>query len=409
MNESTPLSRRDLLRLGAVAGGALVAGALVGCSESDDGAAEASTTSATQGTKPQLVALTSAKLNTSAPPVVDRVAVWSLVDNAHDIFLKTATVGEGALKCEIQRSGLGLGPRLETQQLKSEFGLGFHLESTQGGQSRNYLVDYGLSKTAGPDNMAFLKINPSTVDALILSHGHYDHFGGLLPLLAKYRAEMRDDLDLFVGGEDTFCYRWFPAPAGTPETERQNFGVLDRRELDKAKVRVVMAEEPTVIGDQAFTTGAIGRTTFETVQPAAQVELGQRDGAGCDSSHFSPAEQAGQIVADQFWYEHATCFNVKDRGLVVISSCSHAGILNTIKAAQTASGVERIHAVLGGFHLAPSPEPYVAQTVEALTAINPDYLVPMHCTGGTFVRLANAAMPGKIIPPSTGTRFAFGA
>ena len=164
---------------------------------------------------------------------------------------------------------------------------------------------------------------------------------------------MRKDLDLYVGGEDTFCYRWFPAPPGAPETERQTFGVLDRRDLDKANVQVVMAEEPMVIGDQAFTTGAIARTTFETVQPAAQIELGQRDGAGCDASHFTPAEQAGQIVPDQFWYEHATCFNVKDRGLVVISSCGHAGIVNTVKAAQAASGVEKVHAVIGGFHLAP--------------------------------------------------------
>ncbi|MGH9005372.1 MAG: MBL fold metallo-hydrolase, partial [Acidimicrobiia bacterium] len=289
------------------------------------------------------------------------------------------------------------------------FGIGFHLESTQGGQTRNYLLDYGLSETAALDNMAFLKIDPASVDALILSHGHYDHFGGLVALLARDRDKMRDELTLYVGGEDAFCYRWFPAPQGAPETDRQSFGVLDRRDLDKANIQVVMAEKPMLIGDQAFTTGAIARTTFETVQPAAQIELGQHDGAGCDASHFTPAEQAGQIVADQFWYEHATCFNVKDRGLVVISSCGHAGIVNTVKAAQAASGVEKVHAVLGGFHLAPAQEPYVVQVVDALKEINPDYLVPMHCSGKTFTRLADAAMPGKVLPPSTGSRFVFGA
>ena len=170
-----------------------------------------------------------------------------------------------------------------------------------------------------------------------------------------------------------------------------------------------MAEKPQIIGDQAFTTGAIARTSFETVQPAAQIELAERDGAGCDTSHFTPAEQAGQIVPDQFWYEHATCFNVKDRGLVVISSCGHAGIINSVKAAQAASGIDKVHAVIGGFHLAPALEPYVAQTVDAFKEIGPDYLVPMHCSGGTFTRLANAAMPGKVIPPSTGTRLIFGA
>jgi 7,8-dihydropterin-6-yl-methyl-4-(beta-D-ribofuranosyl)aminobenzene 5'-phosphate synthase len=336
--------------------------------------------------------------------VVDRLAVWALVDNAHDIFLKSATVGEGNLRCEVQRTGLGTGEKLKNQ-LQSEFGLGFHLESTKGGEVRNYLLDFGLSKTAGLTNMDFLKIDPALVDALILSHGHYDHFGGLASLLERDRKRMRADLPLYVGGEDTFCYRWIQPPQG----ERQSFGFVDRRELDKADVRVVMAEKPMLIAGQAFTTGAIGRTSFETVQPAALIELGQRDGAGCDASHFTKREQAGQIVPDQFWYEHATCFHVKDRGLVVISSCGHAGIVNTVKAAQSASGIKKVHAILGGFHLAPAAEPYVAQTIDALKEINPDYLVPMHCSGRTFTRLADAAMPGKIIPPSTGSRFVFGA
>ncbi len=407
MDEHGSLTRRDVLRLGVMAGGAALAGALVGCDGGGDEETKKTAPTASNKVIPQekiSEQATSSRILAGVPPIVDRLAVWVLVDNAHDNFLKSATLGEGNLRCEIQRTGLSTGPNLTTQ-LHSEFGLGFHLQSVQGDVTRNYLLDYGLSETAGLTNMDVLKINPALVDALILSHGHYDHFGGLLPLLARDRQKMRADLPLFVGGEDTFCYRWIQPPQG----ERQSFGVLDRRELSKADVRVVMAGEPMVIADQAFTTGAIARTTFETVQPAAQVELGQHDGAGCDASHFTPAEQAGQIVPDQFWFEHATCFHVKDRGLVVISSCGHAGIVNTVKAAQAASGIEKVHAVMGGFHLAPAPEPYVAQTVDALKAINPDYLAPMHCSGRTFTRLAEAAMPGKLIPPSTGTRFVFGA
>lgn len=405
MDERGALTRRGVLRLGALAGGAVLATALVGCDGGgDDEGKSASSTPDTTARNETNAEDAPPQLLDDAPPVVDRLAVWSLVDNAHDIFLKSGPVGDIAVKCEVQRNGVGVGPNL-TQQLQSEFGLGFHLESSEGGETRSYLLDYGLSKTAGVENMAFLKIDPANVDALILSHGHYDHFGGLLPVLTRFRDKMRADLPLYVGGEDAFCYRWMEPP----NAERQSFGFLDRRELDKADVRVVMADKPMVIGGQAFTTGAIARTTFETVQPAAKIELGERDGAGCDASHFSAQEQAGQIVADQFWFEHATCFHVKNRGLVVISSCGHAGIVNTVKAAQAASGVEKVHAVLGGFHLAPTPEPYVAQTVDALKDINPDYLVPMHCTGSTFTRMANAAMPGKIIPPSTGSRFVFGA
>jgi len=396
------VSRREILRRGALAGGAVLAGAaLAGCDSKSPSAKDA-TSSSTKAAKaahsPGSGDAAALKAADSAPPVVDRLTVTVVVDNVHEVLTKSGKVGT----VDVQRNGFGLGPNL-ARQLHSEFGLGFHLQSARGSEARNYLLDYGLSPTAGLENLDFLKIDVGTVDALILSHGHYDHFGGLLPVLAKHREQMRDDLTLYVGGEDTFCNRFVVPPTG----DRQSFGVLDRRELQKANVRVAMAETPMIIGGQAFTTGSIARTSFETVQPAAQIELGMRDGAGCDASHFDPQEQAGAIVPDKFWYEHATCFNVKDRGLVVISSCGHAGIVNTVKAAQAASGVEKIHAVVGGFHLAPAPEPYVAQTVDALKALNPDVIIPMHCTGRTFARLADVAMPGRLIPSSTGTRFVF--
>jgi 7,8-dihydropterin-6-yl-methyl-4-(beta-D-ribofuranosyl)aminobenzene 5'-phosphate synthase len=407
MDERSVLSRRDMLRLGAMAGGVLLAGSLGGCDSGTTGGdqeAETGSSSSAPDRRPTGEAATSRAL-AGAPPVVDRLAVWVLVDNAYDIFLKSGLAGDGPFKCEVQRAALGTGPRLSAAQLHSEFGLGFHLESTRGNEARRYLLDFGLSKTAGAANIEFLNIDLRAVNGLILSHGHFDHFGGLLPLLTANQERLPAGLPLFVGGEDAFCYRWMVPPQG----ERQSFGVLDRDEIDQAGVRTVMVEQPAVIGDHAFTTGSIARTTFEKVQPAPQVELGVRDGAGCDPSHFTAAEQVGQLVPDQFWSEHATCFHVKDRGLVVMSSCGHAGIINTVKAAQAASGVERIHAVLGGFHLASAPEPYVAQTVDALRKMNPDFVAPMHCSGRTFTRLAEAAMPGKVIPPSTGTRLIFGA
>jgi 7,8-dihydropterin-6-yl-methyl-4-(beta-D-ribofuranosyl)aminobenzene 5'-phosphate synthase len=387
------LTRRDALRLGALAGGVLFAGGLVGC----DSKAPVAKPAAFRPGSGDAAAL---RVSDSAPPVVDRLTVTVVVDNFHDALAKSAKVGT----VDVARSGLALGPDL-VRQLHSEFGLGFHLQSTRANETRTYLLDYGLSPTAGLENLDFLKLDAAAADALILSHGHYDHFGGLLPLLARHRRRMRPDLTLYVGGEDAFCYRYRIPDSG----DRQSYGVLDRGALKKANVRVTMAGTPMVIGGQAFTTGAIPRTSFETVQAAPQVELGMHDGAGCDSSHFSPAERAGAVVPDKFWYEHATVFNVNDRGLVVISSCGHAGIVNTVKAAQAVSGVDKIHAVVGGFHLSPAPEPYVAQTVDALKALNPDYVIPMHCTGRTFARLTDAAMPGRLIPSSTGTRFTFGA
>jgi 7,8-dihydropterin-6-yl-methyl-4-(beta-D-ribofuranosyl)aminobenzene 5'-phosphate synthase len=99
---------------------------------------------------------------------------------------------------------------------------------------------------------------------------------------------------------------------------------------------------------------------------------------------------------------------VKDRGLVVISSCGHAGIINSVRQLQRASGIERVHAVVGGFHLAPAPEEIVRSTVDELSRIDPDYILPMHCTGFNTLVAIDRQMPQKLILPSTGTRVIFG-
>jgi 7,8-dihydropterin-6-yl-methyl-4-(beta-D-ribofuranosyl)aminobenzene 5'-phosphate synthase len=106
----------------------------------------------------------------------------------------------------------------------------------------------------------------------------------------------------------------------------------------------VLAETPAVIAGHAFTTGQIKRRTIERVTGGARVEYAMRDGLGCNASHFAPADQLGKIVDDQHYHEHATCFNVKDRGLVVLSSCGHRQ---------------------DGSHR-PAPEPSVCRTLPAL-------------------------------------------
>ena len=104
-----------------------------------------------------------------------------------------------------------------------------------------------------------------------------------------------------------------------------------------------------------------------------------------------------------------TAFLVKDRGLVVITSCGHAGVINSVRQVQKATGIEKVHAVVGGFHLAPAPEEVVAKTVAAFKAINPDYIIPAHCTGLNTTIAGHRELPAKPIMPSTGTRVVFGA
>jgi 7,8-dihydropterin-6-yl-methyl-4-(beta-D-ribofuranosyl)aminobenzene 5'-phosphate synthase len=117
----------------------------------------------------------------------------------------------------------------------------------------------------------------------------------------------------------------------------------------------------------------------------------------------------GELVPDIMWGEHATAYNVSNRGLVVISSCGHAGIVNSIRQLQQVTGIEKIHAVVGGWHLAVSPDDVVEKTVAAIKDINPDYIIPMHCTGSNTTAVLEREMPKKLIRPSSGTRVVFGA
>jgi len=154
------------------------------------------------------------------------------------------------------------------------------------------------------NNLELLQIDPSGVDALILRHGHGDHRGGLIGFLETKRAAMRQDLRLYTGGEDVFCHRLGREPDGS----FSDSGMLDRRRLRALGVEPVLSEVPVVIEEHAFTTGAVPRTSTEHVLPNTWVEVGIKDGLGCDpqayiNHHFTEDELAGKPQPDQHWHE----------------------------------------------------------------------------------------------------------
>ncbi|MEW5862197.1 MAG: MBL fold metallo-hydrolase [Pseudomonadota bacterium] len=331
-------------------------------------------------------------------PTVDSLVIRVLTDSSYD----TPRVGASPW-VRIRRAGLS-SPADFRKTLHNEWGLSLWLESRIGSDTRRLLLDFGYTPNALLNNMEIMGIDGAKVQALIVSHGHYDHFGGLIGFLEKYRDRLPADLPLYVGGEDAFCMR--KAQAGTPG-HFADWGVLDRKALEKYRVRIVYCEQPTVVLGHAFTTGNIARRGFERVLPNTLVEYFKRGDVGCDI----PAENAkaqGKPVPDMHIHEHGTCFNVRERGLVVISSCGHTGIINTARQAMEVSGIKRLHAAVGGFHLFPAPDDYVRQTIAEFKALDPDVIIPMHCSGPTLVAMLRSELADRLITSTTGTEYTFG-
>ena len=330
-------------------------------------------------------------------PVVDKLAVRVLIDGSFDAFFRPGKV-----------NGVSVEPaprgRDYRRSLHNQWGLSLFLESQRAGEQRNVMLDFGYTPEALLNNIELTGVDPSKLDALVVSHGHFDHFGGLQGFLKKYRDVLPADVKLYAGGEDNFCHRY----SGTPG-QLTDFGALDRRELVAQKVSVVLAETPTVVAGHAFTTGKIKRASIEKVLPNTLVEFAMKDGLGCDAGHYTSAELLGKTVPDEHIHEHATCFNVKDRGLVVISSCGHVGIVNSVRQAQEVSGVQKVHAIVGGFHLGPAPADYLNQVVAEIKKLEPDVVIPMHCSGNNFITAMRQQMPDRLLVSTTGSRVTFGA
>jgi 7,8-dihydropterin-6-yl-methyl-4-(beta-D-ribofuranosyl)aminobenzene 5'-phosphate synthase len=333
----------------------------------------------------------------SKVPEVDKLAVRMVTDNVVIQFVPNET--RGSLTIE-RRSGGNTTPDAPPRTgLHGEWGLSMHAESQIGSETRHVLIDFGYTPDVLLNNMEVLKLDPSTIDALVLSHGHYDHFGGMVGFLKASRGRLKPKLPFFVGGEDAFCLRRNPGG---------NFGALDRRAIFDADLSLMMAEGSALVADHAFTTGRIAQRSFEKPLLPTREIVGIFDGFGCFPEKMPPEKNVGDYIPDDFDHEIATNYVVRGKGLVVLASCSHRGIINAVRQAQQVSGVEKVHAVIGGFHIVPPlGDDYIHQTIDEFRKIDPDHLIPAHCTGDRFYDLARATMGDKVIHSAVGTRFVF--
>lgn len=324
-----------------------------------------------------------------------------VTDSAHHAFEPSRTIGD----LRVQRVGTTLSKTGDPRTLQNEWGLSLHVESARGAQKRQALIDFGFTSATLNGNLALLGIDASQLDALVLSHGHFDHYGGLVGFLQAQRGKLKPGLPFVLGGEECFCTR-----EGGIGENIGSFGSLDRQAIADARLGLQFAERPSLVAGHGFTTGRIPAESFERVLSPTRMTVGIKDGVGCDPAGLPEAKRAiTTLVPDDFQHEQATAYVVRDKGLVVLTSCGHRGVVNSVRTAQKVSGVQKVHAILGGFHLAPHAPDYLRQTAEAIKQIDPDWLVPMHCSGEPFLAVAQQVLGDKVVRSSTGTRYHFGA
>jgi len=318
----------------------------------------------------------------------DSVEILTVIDNVVDVLLPSTAVVKRMATAG--RDGQAL-PRLEALLLEegyatdfpsAEHGLSFLVTVSVDEQRHSLLLDTGATVGGVVHNLRALGVDPQEIEAIVLSHGHFDHTTGLNGL-AK---ELQPLPPLSVHPD---C--WLKRRVAVPGQQPRELPTTSPERVRAAGFELVEQREPSLLFDGALlVTGEIERTT--EFEQGMAIHQSLRD---------------GQWVPDPLILDdQALVTNVRGRGLVVITGCGHAGVINTILHARKLTGVERVYAVIGGFHLATSPlETVVWPTIEALVGLGPEVVVPTHCTGWRATHAIAAALPDAFVQGSVGTKY----
>lgn len=307
----------------------------------------------------------------------DRVEILTLQDNYIDI-------AAGDSNEIIQRT-----PPLKDGELKgtilAEHGFSALVTVSMGDQTRRLLFDFGLSEFGAAYNAEFLKADLSKVEAVAISHGHPDHTGGFKQLV---QIMDRRGTPLIIHPAAFRHPRFLKI---TPDF-KINFPAFTREMVREAGLDLVETEGPYPLLDGTILF--LGQIPRETVYEK-----------GLPNAYY---EEQGREKSDAIEDDTAIVMHLKDKGLVVLSGCAHSGIINTVNYARMVTGIDRVHAVMGGFHLTGAHfEPFIKPTTQALKAIDPDYVVPTHCTGRKAINYLENELPGKFLLNMAGTKLTF--
>lgn len=303
---------------------------------------------------------------------IDRVEILSLMDNSLDTLMSSTSIAK--------RAPLGKD-KFRRPQLRAEHGESMLVTVVAGDRTDAFLFDVGVTPDGVLHNMDVLEVRANELRSIVISHGHTDHTGGMSGLYARYG---RRQLPIILHPD-----AWLNRRQVWPDGREVDIPPPKKRDLEQEGFEVVEERGPSyILEGKVLITGQIQRATeFEQGVP------------------FQRAEKDGAWVPDPWIHDdQAIVFHVAGKGLVVVTGCGHAGIINTIRHAQQVTGVDEVYAVVGGMHLTGQYfEPRIPATLAELRKINPKVLVPEHCTGWRMTVALATQFPEAYVPNSVGT------
>ncbi|MFP4130039.1 MAG: MBL fold metallo-hydrolase [Halorhodospira sp.] len=308
---------------------------------------------------------------------VDRVEVLTLQDNYIDIVARDDTE-------IVERARSQPGYTL-SRSLYAEHGLSLLVTVERAGQRRSLVFDFGYSPDGARRNAESLGVDLGEVEAAALSHGHFDHTGGLAEVMGRLPQGAELVMHPAAHRHPRFSLRADGQRAALPH-------LLDEQ-LAQAQATPRETRDPyPMLDGQVVFLGEIPRVTdFE--QPSGTMLY----------------EAGGAEHVDAFEDDTGLAIRLAGGGLIVISGCAHSGIINTVRHAQAVTGEEEVHTVLGGFHLTGMDEAtQIRPTVAALQALQPRLVVPAHCTGRNAQQAIEQALPERFVLNMVGTRLHLG-
>ncbi len=309
----------------------------------------------------------------------DKVEIISLVDNTIDILSTPSNP-------QVQPFWQWVKPQPKQDSHSklplAEHGFSMLVKLFSGETTETFLFDTGGSANTIKENAKTMSLNLSEIGFVVLSHGHYDHFGGLLSVID---AVEKKGLPIIIH-EDMFKPRGTASRIGTV---REYPKFPNQTQLQSNKL--ILTKQPHLAANEhVCITGEIPRkTSFEKGLANQRVLV---DGVW----------QPDPLIVD----DRAVVINIKDKGLVVLSGCAHAGIINTINYAMEITGTSTVYAVFGGFHLAGRGfEDRIKSTIAELIKVKPSLVAPSHCTGWRAILAISQAFPDGFVWNSVGNLY----